>query len=103
MKPNRKTAKSDTVPPPPPPAAAPAEPPPVNAAPLVANFTDLGHVRALPEVPAGPVVRLDDVAFVPGSIEQFADEDGRTMRIVGIGGVPHKYPAPEVVAEAAED
>ena len=66
---------------------------------LVVQMGDLGHARALPEAPAGEVLRLDEVVYAPGSIEQFADEDGRTMRIVSIGGVLHKYPA-EAAAEA---
>jgi len=85
------------------PTAPPPEPRPPDVPVLAADFTDLGRVRALPETPAGQVLRLGPVAFAPGSIEQFADEDGRTMRVVNINGIPHKYPVPEVPAEPTEE
>lgn len=87
------------------PTTPPAEPPPppVDVPALDADFTDLGRVRDLPETPAGEVLMLGPVEFAPGSIEQFADEDGRTMRIVNVGGTFHKYPVPEVPAEPTEE
>lgn len=66
---------------------------------LVAGIVDLGRARALPETPAGQVLMLDPLQFAPGSIEQFADEDGRTMRIVSLDGALYKYPVPEVPAQ----
>lgn len=112
------------TPPPPPPDAPPAQEPssaqpPAAAAPdeqpdvvgvdhaepgadrtlVEVCMVDLGRARALPETPAGQVLKLDEVHFAPGSIEQFADDDGRTMRIVSVGGELHKYPAEPVVQE----
>jgi hypothetical protein len=69
-----------------------------NAA-ITCDLSDLGRARALPEAPGGPVLFLGVVEFAPGSIEQFADEDGRTMRIVNVDGVLHKFPAEPAPSE----
>lgn len=84
-----------------PPAPPPADPPPA-VPPLFCCFTDLGDVRRLPEAPTGDTLALGLVQFHAGTIEQFADEGGRTMRIVNAGGALHKYPVPEVPAETTE-
>lgn len=61
---------------------------------ITVAITDVGKARALPLAPPGSVSGPDDIAFEPGTIEQFMGEDDRTMRIVNVGGVPHKAPAP---------
>lgn len=99
--PATETAPIDTA------AATPPVPPPADlppaVPPLFCCFTDLGDVRRLPEAPAGDTLTLGLVQFHAGTIEQFADEDGRTMRVVNVGGNPHKYPVPEVPAETTEE
>lgn len=61
---------------------------------LMTAYTDLGRVRALPLAPEGSTYTPDDVQAAPGTIVQFADEDGTAMRVVNVGGMPHKAPAP---------
>lgn len=71
------------------------EPPPPQGVPVVfLAITDLGHARLLPEALEGSTFTPNDVRFEPGTIEQFMDADGRTMRIVNVGGQAHKAPAP---------
>lgn len=97
----------------PPPAAEPA-PPPADAidapAPpeptadqvlgepllplLTLAYTELSVVRQLPEVAPDGQYSTKQVVFAPGTIQQFKDEDRRTMRIVNVGGIPHKVLAP---------
>lgn len=74
----------------------PPEPPPPGVPVVVSAITDLGQARLLPEAPEGHAERPDDVQFEPGTIEQFMDVDGRTMRIVNVGGQAHKAPAPSI-------
>lgn len=63
-----------------------------------ANLLHLWQAQALPEAPADEPV--EPLAYEPGSIEQFMDADGRTMRVVSVAGALHKTPAP--VADTQE-
>ena len=79
-----------------PPPADPPPPPMPTTEPICVGIADLGRARLLPEAPEGHAERPDDVQFEPGTIEQFMDADGRTMRIVNVGGQAHKAPAPPI-------
>lgn len=95
--PSKKTPTPDAaVSPPAQPPAQPPEPPPQGVPVVFSAITDLGHARLLPEAPESHTERPDDVQFEPGTIEQFMDADGRTMRIVNVGGQTHKAPAPPI-------
>lgn len=63
-----------------------------------ANLLHLWQAQALPDAPGDEPV--EPLAYEPGSIEQFMDADGRTMRVVSVAGVLHKTPAP--VADTQE-
>ncbi len=69
-----------------------------NQAPMAtANLLHLWQAQALPEAPADEPV--EPLAYEPGSIEQFMDADGRTMRVVSVAGALHKTPAPAADTE----
>lgn len=66
--------------------AAEPQPPAPRMPPVVASFTRLEAVRALPEVVGD--IETQPVEFAPGSIERFkaSDTDRRTMEVIALPG-----------------